>query len=109
LAVDEWAVRAKYEYDYLVCVSRARRPRWRFELYPILLRQRLPRIRIPLAEGDPDVRLDLQASLEETYRKGCYGSIIDYTRPCQPALTPEQQAWADELIRQAAGGSTAPS
>jgi hypothetical protein len=101
LAVDEWTVRAKWNYDYLICVNRARSPRYRFELYPIPLRQRLPRVRIPLADDDPDVRLDMQEVLSVTYQLGTYNSIIDYSKPCLPPLSPEQQAWADDLIRQA--------
>jgi hypothetical protein len=36
--------------------------------FPSWLRQPLPAIRIPLRETDEDVRLDLQAILEQTYR-----------------------------------------
>jgi hypothetical protein len=97
LAVSEWAVRGKWDYDYLVCVNRARPARYRFEVYPIGLRQRLPRVRIPLAENDPDVRLDLQAVLAQTYDLGSYRRRLHYDRPCQPPLSPEDQAWANEL------------
>src|SRR5262249_49747299 len=63
LAVPEELAKAQGAYDYLISVNRARGAREEFELYPRNLRQRLPRIRVPLAEGDPDVLLDLQAVL----------------------------------------------
>ncbi len=101
LAVPEWLARGKGPYVYLVGVNRAEGLRGRFELYPRGLRQRLPRVRVPLAGGDPDAVLDLQAVLERTYAEGAYGDRIDYSRPCQPPLSPEDQAWAEERGRAA--------
>src|SRR5258707_1023899 len=50
LAVPEYAARRKApDYDYLVCVNRARDPRYNYELYPRRVRERLPRVRVPLA------------------------------------------------------------
>jgi hypothetical protein len=76
---------------------------WRegFQLYPRRLRDRLPRIRLPLAAPDPDVVLDLQAVLARTYEAGGYMERLDYTAPCVPPLSPEDQCWADDLIRAA--------
>jgi hypothetical protein len=98
LAVPEWLARSHAPYDYLVCVSRAKKPRQEYELYPCRLRERLPRFGIPLAEGDPDVPLDLQAAIAQTYESGDYGRRINYTRPCEPPLAPEHQQWAAELL-----------
>jgi hypothetical protein len=105
LAVPEHFSRANGQYDYLVCVNRAIGKRDRFQLYGRPLRERLPRIRIPLAEGDADVALDLQAALEEVYVRGAYDARLNYRRPCRPPLSPEDQAWADELIRTRIGAS----
>ena len=66
VSVAEWAARDCGAYDYLVCVNRARGRRDEFELYLRRLPERLPRIRVPLAEGDPDVILDVQAVLAES-------------------------------------------
>lgn len=99
LAVPQWAVRARRPYDYLVSVNRAKPPRKRFETYPTVLRQRLPRIRVPLAEGDPDVLLDLQAAVARVYDSGAYAARIDYQKPCEPPLAEADQAWAWELAR----------
>jgi hypothetical protein len=70
LAVPVSTARSQGTYDDLISVNRAKNSRAKFELYLRNLRQRLPRIRIPLAEGDPDVKLDLQAVLEQTYDRG---------------------------------------
>jgi hypothetical protein len=107
LAVPEYAARTKAEYDYLVCVNRARDPRDVYELYPRRLRERLPRVRIPLADADPDVALDVQAVLEHVYEAGSYADRLDYDRPCSPSLREDDQAWADQRIAEErrAGGA----
>ena len=101
LAVPEWIARESAAYDYLICVNRAEGMRDRFRLYPRQLRQCLPRIRVPLADGDPDVVLDMQAVLAQTYEAGSYRERLRYDRPCVPPLSAEDQTWANELIRTA--------
>ncbi len=101
LAVPEWLVRQHASYDYLVSVNSAEGMRDRFRLYPRQLRQPLPRIGVPLADGDPDVVLDVQAVLAQTYEAGSYRERLRYDRPCVPPLSVEDQAWADERIRAA--------
>lgn len=103
LCVPEYRARDRGYYDYLVCVNRCVDDRSRYELYPRTLAQRLPRIRIPLAEGDPDVVLDVQAVLEQTYEAGRYADRLDYAKSCEPPLTVDQQNWANELIAAAKG------
>ena len=98
LAVPEWVARSRGPYDYLVCVNRAKPPRDLFDLYPRPLPQRLPRIRIPLADDDPDVRLDVQAAVAQVYEAGSYLQRIDYKSPCQPPLEAEDQTWANRLL-----------
>jgi hypothetical protein len=104
MAVSEWIARQHASYDYLICVNRAEGLRNRFRLYPRQLRQRLPRIRVPLADGDPDVVLDVQAVVAQTYEAGSYRERLRYDQPCVPPLPAEDQAWADELIREAQKG-----
>jgi hypothetical protein len=101
LAVPEGAARGSGPYSYLIGVNRAEGRRDRFEWYPRQLRQRLPRIRVPLAEGDSDVVLDVQAVLSQTYEAGSYRERLRYDHPCVPPLAAEDQAWSDELIRAA--------
>jgi len=97
LSVAESVARSKGPYDYLVCINRAQGRREKFELYPRRLRDRLPRIPIPLANGDPDARLDIQSVVEFTYDRGAYRDQLQYDRPCAP-LEPPDQDWANELI-----------
>ena len=97
VAIPEWRVKPFEPFDSLCCVSR-----WpfrnRFELYPRRLRQRLPCLRIPLADEDPDTRLDVQAALEQVYADGRYARRVRYDEKCQPRLKPEDQVWAAECI-----------
>jgi len=101
LAVPENVARSHGPYHYLACVNRAGGLRDQFDLYPRKLPQRLPRIRIPLAGKDPDVILDVQAVLEQTYAAGDYDERIDYAAPCRPPLGREDQAWANRILKQA--------
>jgi hypothetical protein len=103
VAVPESAAQRHGPYDYLVCVNQAFGLRDRFQLYPRRVRERLPRIRLPLAEPDPDIVLDVQAVLARTYEAGGYAERLHYALPCVPPLPPEDQTWADALIHQALG------
>ena len=100
VAVPEWAARQYGPYDYLVCVNQAVGLRDRFQLFPRRVRERLPRLRLPLAAPDPDIVLDIQTVLVHTYEAGGYAERLNYALPCVPPLSPEEQAWADTLIRQ---------
>src|SRR5438067_6503195 len=77
LSVPASAVPPQARATYQACVRRGWRPS-RFEVYPMPLRGRLPAIRIPLRETDKDIPLDLQAIVEQAYRKGRYHLSIDY-------------------------------
>ncbi len=101
LAVPEWLVRVRQPYDYLVSINRAIEPRNRFEFYPRRLRERLPRVRIPLADDDPDVVIDLQAVVDHTYTIGVYRNRLRYGSDCVPPLPPDDQQWANTIIKQA--------
>lgn len=95
LSIPDWRTEEVQPFHYLVCVNRWPR-RKRFELYPRQLRQRLPRIKIPLVEPDPDVPLDLQATLVQVYTEARYWKRIRYDEPCIPPLNPPDQTWATE-------------
>ncbi len=85
-------------HRYLICVRRGPE-RHHFELYPVPLSRRLPRMRVPLKEPDPDVVLDVQAVLDRCYDNGGYADLIDYRRPPSAPLSPEEAAWVDGLLR----------
>jgi hypothetical protein len=97
LCIPEWRVEPFKPFDCLCCVSRWP-ARNRFELYPRTLRQRLPRLKIPLAEEDPDAILDLQGALDQVYLDGRYWRRIRYVEKCVPRLSSQNQVWADERI-----------
>jgi len=90
--------------DYLILINRSQ-GRQGFEtdylLYPVLVREGLPCIPVPLAGDTPDLPLDLQTAFERVYLGGPYPRMIDYTLPPGPPLTEEDVAWADGLLREA--------
>jgi len=84
----------------IISIWRGAKPR-RYEVYPIRLRQRLPRIGIPLLPEDRDVVLDVQAVFTQCYDNAAYWKDIDYTQPPPVMLTPEDEAWRQEVIASA--------
>ncbi len=99
LAVPSSRIPPSHRTPYLVCVTRG----WRLltpEIYRVPLREPLPSIKVPLRETDADVRLDLQALIDQCYRNGRYDDI-DYKREPDPPLDPADAGWADELLRAA--------
>lgn len=102
LSVPEREVRMTLVYDYMTCVNRADGTRDRYEIYYRGVRDPLPRIAIPLADGDPDVALDLHAAIARTHDEGSYLEQIAYRNSCVPRLPREDQEWADELVSQMA-------
>jgi hypothetical protein len=83
--------------DYYAFVTRVElRPK--VEVYSWPLERRLPKIPIPLAEGDPDVSLDLQAVFDTTYDRSGYDYALNYKKPVEPPLTESQSAWVAEML-----------
>jgi hypothetical protein len=89
---------ASHRTSYKVCVHRGGMAS--AEIYRVPLRESLPAIRVPLRPDDADVRLDLQILIAQVYHHGRYDDI-DYTQPTEPPLEPDDDAWADELLRAA--------
>lgn len=87
--------------DYSVIVRRAdEHPR--VGIWPIKLREPLPRIPIPLQASDPDSSLDIQALLHSAYDAGRYKNKIRESQPV-PALKAEDQVWAENILAQSGG------
>jgi hypothetical protein len=99
VALPEKAQGSLPSHRYLVSVHRAPESH-RFELYPIPLQDRLPRLRVPLRAPDPDVGLDLGAVLTRCYDNGGYADLIDYGQPPPVALSEQEAAWLDGLLRE---------
>lgn len=85
-------------WGYLASVARGHRSER--EVYPISLRQRLPRIRVPLKSADEDAVLDVQAALDEAYDAGPFSQSIDYNLDPTPPLSPTDKDWTDGILRQ---------
>ena len=52
----------------------------------------------PLAEGDPEVSLDLQRVFTTVYDRTGYDYALDYQRPIEPPLVEADAAWAAQLL-----------
>jgi hypothetical protein len=87
-------------WDYLVCLWRAHEEE-DFELYPITLRSRLPRILIPLKPKEAEATLDLQSVFDRAYDAGPYRISVNYRKSPVPPLQEEVRTWADERLRAA--------
>jgi len=66
-------------------------------VWPISLREPLPVIPVPLADGDPDIALDLQRVFTSVYDEAHFGSMLSRYESVEPPLAPEDAAWAAEL------------
>ena len=96
LPVDRGDLPARGQVPYLISLRRGPTP-GRWEVYPVVLQQPIPRVPVPLRETDADVPLDLQPLIERVYRAGGHDDI-DYARPPVPELEGSDAAWAGELL-----------
>ncbi len=83
--------------DYFAFVSRKER-RPQAEVYSWTLERPLPRIPIPLADGDPDVWLDLQCVFTTTYDRAGYDYALKYDRAVEPPLDEQRLAWVRQRL-----------
>ena len=65
--------------EYIACLHRGDGS-WRFSTWTFGLRDRLPRVAVPLTGELPDIALDLQEVFTAVYDGGRYGETIDYSR-----------------------------
>jgi hypothetical protein len=86
-------------FDYHACISFAADPE-HFRIAAFRLADRLPRIPVPLLPDEALLVIDLQPVLDRCYDLGLYSRRVRYTQPCDPPLTPEQQAWAEGILRE---------
>lgn len=95
---NEPQLRALGPFDYLISVNRSHgnhseASRTRVEFFRCQLRNPLPTFGLPLVSPDPDAALDLQAALDRVYEEGSYMLRINYTQPCLPNLSDDDQHW----------------
>ncbi len=86
-------------WRYVVAVSRFEPPKQ--EVYRKTLDQRLPRVGVPLAKGDLDVPLDLQAVFARCWEEGPYPELLRYDGPPPGGLSAEEARWAEGILRTA--------
>jgi hypothetical protein len=91
--------RAVGPFDYHACVMTSGSPT-RYYAVPIRLTERLPAVPVPLDPGVPPVSVELQPLFDRAYDTGRYADWISYRQPPDPPLTPEQQAWAESILRE---------
>ena len=99
LAVDEELLKRPDGTHGTVCVARQHSPlgvRW--EVYFCQLREPLPAFRVPLRAGEHDVPLALQPLVDQVYQNGRYW-LEDHRQPLRPALSPEESAWSEGILR----------
>jgi hypothetical protein len=89
----------KGTWNYLTCLHRGGQG-GRYEVWATTLRQRLPRIRVPLAHGEADVVLDLQTVFDRCYDEGAYARRLDYRRDPPLPLSDDDLAWTTTLLRE---------
>jgi hypothetical protein len=64
------------------------------------LKDKFPVLPVPLLKPDPDVMLDLNATIAAIYERGAYSFRIDYHQPPPPPeLSSEEQAWVESLLK----------
>lgn len=84
-------------HDYLVHVCEGgQRPEG--ILWPILVSQRLPIIKIPLLPADDDVELDLGDVLSTAYDRAGYDLIVDYVKPPRVPFIPPADRWVADWL-----------
>jgi hypothetical protein len=89
-SADQALLPTRKRMPYMVCVFRATRPSER-AFYLLPLRERLPRIALPLRPQDRDVVLDLQQVVDETYERVATTApiiIFPSIRHCHPKMPP---------------------
>jgi DUF971 family protein len=97
--LDLLAQRGLVSWHYLMSIHRAGE-RGKFIVYTRTIRERLPRIPIPLAEDDQDAVLDVQRVLDQCYVNGYYAELIDYRAEPAVPLSQDDTAWVDALLRE---------
>jgi hypothetical protein len=95
-ALDDSRLPSNARTLYRAIVRRGSAPK-QLELFPISLREALPRVPIPLPEPFADAILPLQPLLEQCYRLGRYDDI-DYSRLLEPPLEESDAEWASTRI-----------
>jgi len=94
--------------QYTLLMARAERaPRCR--VWPTFFDRPMAILPIPLTKPHPDIPLALQPLVEAIYERGRYAQDIDYSKPLDPPLSPEQATWLAEQLHRANAPTEAPA
>src|SRR5262249_33576224 len=63
------------------------------KVWPASSDRPLPAVPVPLGSGHADLTLELQPLVDAIYERNRYAEEIDYTRPLDPPLRPEEEAF----------------
>jgi hypothetical protein len=63
------------------------------KVWPASSARPLPAVPVPLSSGHADLTLELQPLVDAFYERNRYGDEIDYTRPLDPPLRPDEAAF----------------
>jgi hypothetical protein len=92
------AVELLPEGDFYAFVRRSSR-RMKVDVYAWPLNHRLPVIPIPLAVGDREVSLDLQAVFDGVYDRSGYDYSLRYDHAVVPQLNKSDARWVNSLLK----------
>src|SRR5208283_3030549 len=84
--------------DFFTIISRASKSELG-DVYAWSIQRPLPKIPIPLEDPDPDVFLDLAEVFALAYQRGRYARLINYNRPLDLPLYPQDKEWAEKVAR----------
>jgi len=91
---DDWP-----DSPYYLLVGRKERP-FRCTVWPATFRKPLPPLTIPLLPPDPDLTVPIQPLIDTIYPRSQYDADIDYRQPLRPPLSPADQVWLEERLRE---------
>jgi hypothetical protein len=105
LRAGERPIEARGMGAYYVLVKRVGEPG--VGIWPIGLREPLPRIGVPVRDDVDDVEVALQTVLDQVYSEGRYADLIDYAQqPPPPALPRDDAQWVAEQVERGRAGGT---
>ncbi len=84
--------------DYRIAIRRREHP-LQMHLYPFSVRQSIPSFPLPLLPDDEEPTVDLGALLQNVYDRARYRLVIDYSKPPEPRLRPEDMEWAQAYLK----------
>jgi hypothetical protein len=83
--------------DYYLMVCRS----WQYpraDFWPLSIRDALPNVPVPLAEGVPDAILPLRSCVDRVYDEGSYDTELDYDALLVPRLSRADANWVRHLL-----------